>query len=144
LDNEWLTPIFQEEPTENFPPNVYARMQSKLETAAKAFQEELANLKRQQERLEEQRRRAFAVAQDASTFNISDSLREGLQARDHQFLTIKNFERPHTNDKIRNCGSAFIQQLKQIKAAQEELRKNPSVENLNRLQNVFTGFVSPK
>ncbi len=134
--NQWLQPIFKEvyvSPT----PGKFLRVKAELEKASANFRQQLEALHRQEQALKEQEHQLSELVQNASTFEITGTLKDGLLVRDGEFANRSDVV-------LRNCGQAFLDKMKEIEAAQRALIQNPSQANLNHLDRLFKTFLSDK
>lgn len=136
IENRWLKPIFEGLKCTQ---GKFYEIKTTFMQSTSALRARLRELELKKRELEAVKNKLKAVVSNASAFDISGDLREGLTDRDRKFRNF-NTDIP----KVRNCGAAFLAKVERIQEAQRNCERLGTKAAFDQLIKEFNEFISPK
>lgn len=140
LKNKWLEPIFSA--ADSYGVDKFRQIKQEFLKQSAAIRHRLEELKLKQARLAQIQEKLKATVTNASAFTLSYQLEEGLRHRDKEFLRDAN--RSFEDERVKTCGAAFIDKVREIQAAQKRCQREGSLEAFQALSQEFNEFISEK
>jgi hypothetical protein len=139
-NNDWLSPLFEQVPG---PAGKFQFIKETFLQQSQALRARLVELRRKEEVLVGKQQELALLVQDASQFQITPTLRQGLYDRDNEFT---NYGSRFSNEpnKIKTCGQAFLNKMEEITRAQEKCGQEGTSQALIELGDLFSTFISEK
>ncbi len=137
-NNDWLGPLFEEV---QVPFKKFQFIKEEFLKKSEALRIRLDELRRQEQVLVRRQEELALLVQDASEFQITSILRDGLRDRDHEF-TMPESRFSGEPGNIKKCGQDFLDKMEEITRAQERCAQEGTSQALSDLRDLFSTFIS--